>query len=149
MGIKTKWFQVCLKFQILAWFLQRQQRLQKERLMNDFSSALNNFQAVQRRVSEKEKESIARARAGSRLSVSSFPREGHCKPRVSPRHFPLPTTGPVHSAPNESISLVLGRMLCPWVCTEADLHASISYSRQIFRVLCHLIMLLEWRDVTL
>uniref|UniRef100_F6V089 Syntaxin-12 n=1 Tax=Macaca mulatta TaxID=9544 RepID=F6V089_MACMU len=47
---------------------QRQQRLQKERLMNDFSAALNNFQAVQRRVSEKEKESIARARAGSRLS---------------------------------------------------------------------------------
>lgn len=111
--------------------------------MNDFSSALNNFQAVQRRVSEKEKESIARARAGSRLSVSSFPREGRCKLRVSPRHFPLPTTGPVHSAPNES------HLLCPWVCTEADLHASISYSRQIFIVLCHLIMLLEWRDVTL
>uniref|UniRef100_A0A8C9ASP7 Syntaxin-12 n=1 Tax=Prolemur simus TaxID=1328070 RepID=A0A8C9ASP7_PROSS len=49
---------------------QRQQKLQKERLMNDFSAALNNFQAVQRRVSEKEKESIARARAGSRLSVT-------------------------------------------------------------------------------
>ncbi|KAH0631283.1 hypothetical protein JD844_005563 [Phrynosoma platyrhinos] len=47
---------------------QRQQKLQKERLMNDFSTALNNFQAVQRRVSEKEKETIARARAGSRLS---------------------------------------------------------------------------------
>ncbi|KAF4793725.1 nuclear inhibitor of protein phosphatase 1 isoform X1 [Turdus rufiventris] len=49
---------------------QRQQRLQKERLMNDFSTALNNFQAVQRRVSEKEKETVARARAGSRISVS-------------------------------------------------------------------------------
>lgn len=47
--------------------------------MNDFSAALNNFQAVQRRVSEKEKESIARARAGSRLSVSGFPR-GRCYP---------------------------------------------------------------------
>ncbi|ERE85948.1 syntaxin-12-like protein [Cricetulus griseus] len=54
---------------------QRQQRLQKERLMNDFSSALNNFQAVQRRVSEKEKESIARARAGSRLSAEDRQRE--------------------------------------------------------------------------
>ncbi|TEA33733.1 hypothetical protein DBR06_SOUSAS12810089 [Sousa chinensis] len=52
---------------------QRQQKLQKERLMNDFSAALNNFQAVQRRVSEKEKESIARARAGSRLSRSWSP----------------------------------------------------------------------------
>ncbi|XP_026939740.1 syntaxin-12-like [Sagmatias obliquidens] len=54
---------------------QRQQKLQKERLMNVFSAALNNFQAVQRRVSEKEKESIARARAGSRLSVEERQRE--------------------------------------------------------------------------
>ncbi|XP_032477101.1 syntaxin-12-like [Phocoena sinus] len=54
---------------------QHQQKLQKERLMNDFSAALNNFQAVQRRVSEKEKESIARARAGSRLSVEERQRE--------------------------------------------------------------------------
>ncbi|XP_009581370.1 PREDICTED: syntaxin-12 [Fulmarus glacialis] len=50
---------------------QRQQRLQKERLMNDFSAALNNFQAIQRRVSEKEKETVARARAGSRISVTN------------------------------------------------------------------------------
>nr|XP_009923506.1 PREDICTED: syntaxin-12 [Haliaeetus albicilla] len=51
---------------------QRQQRLQKERLMNDFSMALNNFQAIQRRVSEKEKETVARVRAGSRISVSIY-----------------------------------------------------------------------------
>ncbi|KFO14324.1 Syntaxin-12, partial [Balearica regulorum gibbericeps] len=50
---------------------QRQQRLQKERLMNDFSAALNKFQAIQRRVSEKEKETVARARAGSRISRKS------------------------------------------------------------------------------
>ncbi|KFQ09069.1 Syntaxin-12, partial [Haliaeetus albicilla] len=50
---------------------QRQQRLQKERLMNDFSMALNNFQAIQRRVSEKEKETVARVRAGSRISRRS------------------------------------------------------------------------------
>lgn len=53
------------------FILQRQQKLQKERLMNDFSAALNRFQAVQRQVSEKEKETVARARAGSRLSVRS------------------------------------------------------------------------------
>ncbi|KAM4699345.1 syntaxin-12 [Discoglossus pictus] len=47
---------------------QRQQKLQRDRLMNDFSAALNNFQAIQRKVSEKEKEVVARARAGSRLS---------------------------------------------------------------------------------
>ncbi|TNN45545.1 Syntaxin-12 [Liparis tanakae] len=47
---------------------QRQQKIQRDRLMNDFSSALNNFQSIQRRAAEKEKESVARARAGSRLS---------------------------------------------------------------------------------
>uniref|UniRef100_A0A3Q2TSW0 Syntaxin 12 n=1 Tax=Fundulus heteroclitus TaxID=8078 RepID=A0A3Q2TSW0_FUNHE len=47
----------------------RQQKIQRDRLMNDFSAALNNFQAVQRRAADKERESIARARAGSRLSV--------------------------------------------------------------------------------
>ncbi|XP_073343514.1 syntaxin-12-like [Pagrus major] len=45
---------------------QRQQKLRKERLMNDFSAALNNFQVVQRRAAEKEKELVVRARAGSR-----------------------------------------------------------------------------------
>ncbi|NWZ51303.1 syntaxin-12 isoform X1 [Haliaeetus albicilla] len=54
---------------------QRQQRLQKERLMNDFSMALNNFQAIQRRVSEKEKETVARVRAGSRISADERFRE--------------------------------------------------------------------------
>ncbi|XP_068603175.1 syntaxin-12 isoform X1 [Brachionichthys hirsutus] len=48
---------------------QRQQKIQRDRLMNDFSAVLNNFQAVQRRAAEKEKESVARARAGSRLSA--------------------------------------------------------------------------------
>ncbi|XP_023997252.1 syntaxin-12-like [Salvelinus sp. IW2-2015] len=46
----------------------RQQKIQKDRLMSDFSAALNNFQAVQRRAAEKERESVARARAGSRLT---------------------------------------------------------------------------------
>ncbi|KAI1894948.1 hypothetical protein AGOR_G00121020 [Albula goreensis] len=54
---------------------QRQQKLQKERLMNDFSAALNNFQVVQRRAAEKEKESVARARAGSRLSAEDSNRD--------------------------------------------------------------------------
>ncbi|XP_038614489.1 syntaxin-12 [Tachyglossus aculeatus] len=54
---------------------QRQQKLQKERLMNDFSAALNNFQALQRKVSDKEKETVARARAGSRLSAEERHRE--------------------------------------------------------------------------
>ncbi|XP_061838710.1 syntaxin-12-like isoform X1 [Nerophis lumbriciformis] len=54
---------------------QRQQKIQRERLMNDFSAALNNFQVVQRRAAEKEKESVARARAGSRLSVEDVARD--------------------------------------------------------------------------
>lgn len=54
---------------------QRQQKIQRDRLMNDFSAALNNFQAVQRRAAEKERESIARARAGSRLSTEDSYRD--------------------------------------------------------------------------
>ncbi|XP_051576618.1 syntaxin-12-like isoform X2 [Myxocyprinus asiaticus] len=48
---------------------QRQQRIQKDRLMHNFSAALNNFQVVQRRAAERERESVARARGGSRFLV--------------------------------------------------------------------------------
>uniref|UniRef100_A0A3B3Q5W0 Syntaxin 7 n=1 Tax=Paramormyrops kingsleyae TaxID=1676925 RepID=A0A3B3Q5W0_9TELE len=48
---------------------QRQRKLQKDRLVNDFSNALANFQKTQRQAAEKEKEFVARVRAGSRLSV--------------------------------------------------------------------------------
>uniref|UniRef100_A0A673JH45 Syntaxin-12 n=1 Tax=Sinocyclocheilus rhinocerous TaxID=307959 RepID=A0A673JH45_9TELE len=51
---------------------QRQQRIQKDRLMNDFSAALNNFQVVQRRAAERERESVEQARAGSRLHVDEL-----------------------------------------------------------------------------
>ncbi|KAJ0000581.1 hypothetical protein NQD34_012423 [Periophthalmus magnuspinnatus] len=53
---------------------QRQQKLQRERLMNDFSSALQNFQTVQRRAAEKEKESVARARSSARATVREMVR---------------------------------------------------------------------------
>lgn len=62
---------------------QRQRKIQKERLLNDFSTALNSFQKIQRLVADKEREFVARVRASSRLSggqpdesfgnVSSFP----------------------------------------------------------------------------
>ncbi|XP_077321073.1 syntaxin-7 [Lithobates pipiens] len=48
---------------------QRQRKLQKDRLLNEFSSALTNFQKIQRQAAEKEKEFVARVRAGSRLSA--------------------------------------------------------------------------------
>ncbi|XP_011490375.1 syntaxin-7 isoform X2 [Oryzias latipes] len=47
---------------------QRQRKLQKERLLNDFSAALNSFQKTQRQAADKEREFVARVRAGSRLS---------------------------------------------------------------------------------
>ncbi|XP_072284813.1 syntaxin-7 [Pyxicephalus adspersus] len=47
---------------------QRQRKLQKDRLLNEFSSALTNFQKIQRQAAEKEKEFVARVRAGSRVS---------------------------------------------------------------------------------
>ncbi|XP_078598491.1 uncharacterized protein LOC144874326 isoform X3 [Branchiostoma floridae x Branchiostoma japonicum] len=46
---------------------QKQRKMQRERLTNDFSTALNNFQTVQRRAAEKERESVSRARANSGL----------------------------------------------------------------------------------
>ncbi|KAM9355740.1 syntaxin-7 isoform 2-T3 [Pholidichthys leucotaenia] len=47
---------------------QRQRKLQKERLLNEFSAALNSFQKMQRQVASKEREIVARVRAHSRLS---------------------------------------------------------------------------------
>jgi len=41
---------------------QRQWRLQKERLHNDFTKALNSFQAAQRTAAQKEKEAIKAAK---------------------------------------------------------------------------------------
>ncbi|KAG7262750.1 hypothetical protein CRUP_028411 [Coryphaenoides rupestris] len=45
-----------------------EQKIQKERLMNDFSATLNNFQTIQRRAAERQRETVARARAGARLT---------------------------------------------------------------------------------
>ncbi|XP_053192571.1 syntaxin-7 [Scomber japonicus] len=47
---------------------QRQRKIQKERLLNDFSAALNNFQIIQRQAANKEREFVARVRASSRVS---------------------------------------------------------------------------------
>ncbi|XP_068109386.1 syntaxin-7 [Hyperolius riggenbachi] len=47
---------------------QRQRKLLKDRLLNEFSSALTNFQKIQRLAAEKEKDFVARVRAGSRVS---------------------------------------------------------------------------------
>ncbi|MEQ2299275.1 Syntaxin-7, partial [Ameca splendens] len=47
---------------------QRQRKLQKERLLNDFSAVLNSLQKTQRQAADKEREFVARVRASSRLS---------------------------------------------------------------------------------
>ncbi|KAL7872611.1 hypothetical protein SRHO_G00075940 [Serrasalmus rhombeus] len=47
---------------------QRQRKIQRERLVNDFSNALAIFQKVQRQAAEKQKEFVARVRASSRVS---------------------------------------------------------------------------------
>ncbi|XP_062323997.1 syntaxin-7 isoform X2 [Osmerus eperlanus] len=56
---------------------QRQRKLLKDRLVNDFSDALAAFQRTQRQAAEKEKEFVARVRASSRIS--------------SPLPFPVPS----------------------------------------------------------
>ncbi|XP_070844000.1 syntaxin-7 [Chaetodon trifascialis] len=64
---------------------QRQRKIQRERLLNDFSAALNSFQKIQRQAADKEREFVARVRASSRVSggqpedsfanVSPFPND--------------------------------------------------------------------------
>lgn len=49
---------------------QRQRKLQRERLVNDFSNALALFQKTQRQAQQKEKEFVARVRASSRASTN-------------------------------------------------------------------------------
>ncbi|XP_053143588.1 syntaxin-7 [Hemicordylus capensis] len=50
---------------------QRQRKIQKDRLVNEFTTALSNFQRVQRQAAEREKELVARVRASSRVSGSA------------------------------------------------------------------------------
>uniref|UniRef100_A0A8C1TMG6 Syntaxin-7 n=1 Tax=Cyprinus carpio TaxID=7962 RepID=A0A8C1TMG6_CYPCA len=47
---------------------QRQRKIQRERLITEFSNALALFQKAQREVAKKEKEFVARVRASSRIS---------------------------------------------------------------------------------
>jgi len=47
---------------------QKQRRMLRERLTNDFSESLKNFQVIQRTAAQKEKESVIRARANSGLN---------------------------------------------------------------------------------
>ncbi|XP_075904448.1 syntaxin-7 isoform X2 [Nelusetta ayraudi] len=47
---------------------QRQRKIQRERLLNDFSAALNSFQKVQREAASRERDFVARVRASSRVS---------------------------------------------------------------------------------
>ncbi|XP_067881077.1 syntaxin-7-like [Heterodontus francisci] len=47
----------------------RQTKIMRDRLVAEFTTALTNFQRIQREAAEKEKEFVARVRAGSRLST--------------------------------------------------------------------------------
>ncbi|XP_011154388.1 syntaxin-7 isoform X2 [Harpegnathos saltator] len=47
---------------------QRQRKMQKERLQDEFTSALNSFQAVQRLAASKEKEMVRKAKASAGIA---------------------------------------------------------------------------------
>ncbi|XP_014674187.1 PREDICTED: syntaxin-7-like isoform X1 [Priapulus caudatus] len=51
---------------------QRIRKMQVERLTKDFSDALGSFQSTQRRVAERERESVARTRAQSSSKAGDF-----------------------------------------------------------------------------
>lgn len=50
----------------------------RDRLTNDFSEALKNFQVIQRTAAQKEKESVIRARAHSKISGVSVKNGSKC-----------------------------------------------------------------------
>uniref|UniRef100_A0A0B6YUP9 Syntaxin-7 n=1 Tax=Arion vulgaris TaxID=1028688 RepID=A0A0B6YUP9_9EUPU len=56
---------------------QRQWKMQKERLTDEFSNALKNFQTIQRAAAEKEKASVQRTRAHSGMDRSPFDDDSH------------------------------------------------------------------------
>ncbi|KAK7835376.1 hypothetical protein U0070_017912 [Myodes glareolus] len=53
---------------------QRQRKIQKDRLVAEFTTSLTNFQKAQRQAAEREKEFVARVRASSRVS-GGFPED--------------------------------------------------------------------------
>ncbi|CAB4061441.1 STX12 [Lepeophtheirus salmonis] len=55
---------------------QRQWKIQRDRLQNDFTRALNTFQAAQRSCAQKEKESIRRAKNQSAKGALPAPGSG-------------------------------------------------------------------------
>lgn len=55
---------------------QKQQKIQKDRLVNEFTKALNNFQAVQRLEKEREKANMVKAKASSKYDPFNESRLG-------------------------------------------------------------------------
>jgi len=55
---------------------QRVLKLQRERLLNDFTAALNSFQALQREAAQREKDEVKRVRGTSGIAPPESSREG-------------------------------------------------------------------------
>lgn len=70
---------------------QKQRRMQKERLTNEFSEALKNFQVIQRTAAQKEKESVIRARANSGFNDATSRTQGTLIDLQSPQAIPPPS----------------------------------------------------------
>ncbi|CAK9302057.1 unnamed protein product [Gordionus sp. m RMFG-2023] len=54
-------------------FEQKQQKLQKEKITEEFTNALNGFQSSQRKAATKEKASMERAKANSGMTFADIP----------------------------------------------------------------------------
>jgi len=52
---------VAVSVSVVMVYMQRQRRVHKERLMNEFTSALSSFQSAQRLEKEREKQCISRS----------------------------------------------------------------------------------------
>lgn len=125
------------------FFFQRQRKIQRERLLNDFSAALNSFQKIQRQAANREREFVARVRASSRVSV----RNQLYRVRAHTDIHKSTECTPVSSLPfNREDNLKTASERCPSLLGSST--SCISYhlcchQYVMISLFCHLIVLLQ------
>lgn len=125
------------------FFFQRQRKIQRERLLNDFSAALNTFQKIQRQAANREREFVARVRASSRVSVRNQlyrvrARTHTQKHRMHPCVF-------TSFYREDNLKRALERCPSLWGSSTSCISYHLCYHQcVIISLFCHLIVLLQW-----
>uniref|UniRef100_A0A8C9ES18 Syntaxin N-terminal domain-containing protein n=1 Tax=Pavo cristatus TaxID=9049 RepID=A0A8C9ES18_PAVCR len=93
---------------------QRQKKIQKDRLVGEFTTALTNFQRLQRQAAEKEKDFVARVRASSRISVN------FCEDKVSFSSQPGIRVSAMNS--KDAVVIISSLPSICWMCNELSIY---------------------------